>query len=70
MWLREMEVLICVSDHIVEFIPSSQTFPDGSKLEVLVLLFSIFSSYLYRNSSEIFCILSSEAFIAERNQRF
>lgn len=35
MWLREMEVLICVSDHIVEFIPSSQTFPDGSKLEVM-----------------------------------
>lgn len=34
MWRREMEWLLCVSDHIVEFIPSCQTFPDGSKLEV------------------------------------
>ncbi|GMP69307.1 hypothetical protein CsSME_00028618 [Camellia sinensis var. sinensis] len=35
MWRREMECLICVSDHIVEFAPSWQTFPDGSKLEVM-----------------------------------
>ncbi|KAL6987688.1 Rop guanine nucleotide exchange factor 7 [Sarracenia purpurea var. burkii] len=35
MWRREMEWLLCVSDHIVEFIPSWQTFPDGSKLEVM-----------------------------------
>ncbi|KAM7271201.1 hypothetical protein ACFE04_030415 [Oxalis oulophora] len=35
MWKREMECLLCVSDHIVEFIPSWQTFPDGSKLEVM-----------------------------------
>lgn len=34
MWKREMEWLICVSDHIVELIPSWQTFPDGKKLEV------------------------------------
>lgn len=34
MWRREMECLLCVSDHIVELIPSWQTFPDGSKLEV------------------------------------
>lgn len=34
MWRREMEWLLCVSDHIVELIPSWQTFPDGSKLEV------------------------------------
>ncbi|XP_065867857.1 rop guanine nucleotide exchange factor 7-like [Euphorbia lathyris] len=34
MWKREMEWLFCVSDHIVELIPSWQTFPDGSKLEV------------------------------------
>ncbi|XP_042411726.1 rop guanine nucleotide exchange factor 7-like isoform X1 [Zingiber officinale] len=38
MWRREMEWLLCVSDHIVEMIPSWQTFPDGTKLEVLVLL--------------------------------
>ena len=37
MWRREMEWLLCVSDHIVELIPSWQTFPDGSKLEVTAL---------------------------------
>lgn len=35
MWRREMEWILCVSDHIVELIPSWQTFPDGSKLEVM-----------------------------------
>ncbi|KAI3470801.1 hypothetical protein Pfo_027464 [Paulownia fortunei] len=35
MWQREMEWLLCVSDHIVELIPSWQTFPDGSRLEVM-----------------------------------
>ncbi|KAK6943578.1 PRONE domain [Dillenia turbinata] len=35
MWRREMEWLLCVCDHIVELIPSWQTFPDGSKLEVM-----------------------------------
>ncbi|KAL0338255.1 UNVERIFIED_CONTAM: Rop guanine nucleotide exchange factor 7 [Sesamum angustifolium] len=32
MWRREMDWLLCVSDHIVELIPSWQTFPDGSNL--------------------------------------
>ncbi|RDX93356.1 Rop guanine nucleotide exchange factor 7, partial [Mucuna pruriens] len=35
MWRREMECLLCVSDHIVELKPTWQTFPDGSKLEVM-----------------------------------
>ncbi|KAL8157362.1 rop guanine nucleotide exchange factor 7-like [Apium graveolens] len=35
MWKREMEWLLCVSDHIVELIPSWQSFADGSKLEVM-----------------------------------
>ncbi|KAL8526809.1 hypothetical protein ACS0TY_015870 [Phlomoides rotata] len=35
MWRREMNWLLCVSDHIVELIPSCQTFPDGTKLEVM-----------------------------------
>ncbi|KAL2509600.1 Rop guanine nucleotide exchange factor 7 [Forsythia ovata] len=35
MWRREMEWLLSVSDHIVELIPSWQTFPDGSKLEIM-----------------------------------
>lgn len=34
MWRREMDWLVCVSDYIVELIPTWQTFPDGSKLEV------------------------------------
>ncbi|CAN4075806.1 unnamed protein product [Withania somnifera] len=35
MWRREMDWLVAVSDHIVELRPSWQTFPDGSKLEVM-----------------------------------
>ncbi|KAI3721257.1 hypothetical protein L2E82_32263 [Cichorium intybus] len=35
MWQREMECLLCVSDHIVEFKPSWQTLADGSKLEIM-----------------------------------
>ncbi|KAK4743144.1 hypothetical protein SAY87_001145 [Trapa incisa] len=34
-WRREMEWILCVGDHIIELIPSWQTFPDGSKLEVM-----------------------------------
>ena len=37
MWKREMEWLVCVSDHIIELIPSWQNFPDGTKLEVIVI---------------------------------
>ncbi|KAL9672273.1 hypothetical protein QQ045_028523 [Rhodiola kirilowii] len=35
MWRREMEWFLCVTDHIVELIPSWQTVQDGSKLEVM-----------------------------------
>ncbi|KAK7387427.1 hypothetical protein VNO78_28229 [Psophocarpus tetragonolobus] len=35
MWRREIEWLVSVSDYIVELMPSWQTFPDGSKLEVM-----------------------------------
>lgn len=35
MWRREMGWILSVSDHIVELMPSWQTFPDGSKLEVM-----------------------------------
>jgi len=34
MWRREMDCLLCVSDHIVELVPTWQTFPDGTRLEV------------------------------------
>ncbi|KAK9168287.1 hypothetical protein Syun_000427 [Stephania yunnanensis] len=41
MWRREMEWLLSVSDHIVEFLPSWQTCPDGSKLENLFSIFTL-----------------------------
>lgn len=36
MWRREMDWLLCVSDYIVELIPSSQEFPGGGTFEVMV----------------------------------
>ncbi|XP_062165545.1 rop guanine nucleotide exchange factor 1-like isoform X2 [Alnus glutinosa] len=36
MWCREMEWLLCVSDFIVELIPSVQEFPGGGTFEVMV----------------------------------
>ncbi|KAL0714509.1 hypothetical protein Bca4012_021488 [Brassica carinata] len=35
MWRREIEVLLSVSDHIVELVPSFQDIPNGSKIEVM-----------------------------------
>nr|GMD95698.1 rop guanine nucleotide exchange factor 1 [Ipomoea batatas] len=35
MWSREMEWLLCVSDSIVEFVPSTQPFPGGGTYEVM-----------------------------------
>ncbi|KAK8582551.1 hypothetical protein V6N13_069325 [Hibiscus sabdariffa] len=36
MWRREMEWLLCVSDSIVELVPSIQQFPGGGTYEVMV----------------------------------
>lgn len=35
MWRREMEWLLCVSDSIVELVPSIQQFPGGGTFEVM-----------------------------------
>ncbi|EOA20209.1 hypothetical protein CARUB_v10000505mg [Capsella rubella] len=35
MWRREMEWILSVSDHIVELTPSTQSYPDGKKFEVM-----------------------------------
>ncbi|CAH8360497.1 unnamed protein product [Eruca vesicaria subsp. sativa] len=35
MWRREIEVLLSVSDHIVELVPSFQNIPNGNKIEVM-----------------------------------
>ncbi|KAG2601946.1 rop guanine nucleotide exchange factor 7-like [Panicum virgatum] len=35
MWRREMDWLLCVSDHIVELVPTWQSFPDGTRLEIM-----------------------------------
>ncbi|WVZ98812.1 hypothetical protein U9M48_044193 [Paspalum notatum var. saurae] len=59
MWRREMDWLLCVSDHVVELVPTWQTFPDGTRLEarprqgaikyVLVIMTSRPRSDLYIN---------------------
>ncbi|XP_021641361.1 rop guanine nucleotide exchange factor 1 isoform X2 [Hevea brasiliensis] len=36
MWHREMELLLCVSDSILELVPSMQDFPSGATFEVMV----------------------------------
>ncbi|XP_050213814.1 rop guanine nucleotide exchange factor 1-like isoform X2 [Mercurialis annua] len=36
MWNREMELLLCVSDSIVELVPSKQDFPGSGTFEVMV----------------------------------
>ncbi|RRT64011.1 hypothetical protein B296_00042223 [Ensete ventricosum] len=36
MWRREMDWLLCVSDSIVELIPSIQDFPGGGTFEVMI----------------------------------
>ncbi|XP_062205567.1 rop guanine nucleotide exchange factor 3-like [Phragmites australis] len=35
MWMREMDCLLSVCDYIVEFYPSTQALPDGTKVEVM-----------------------------------
>lgn len=35
MWTREMDCLLSVCDYIVQFYPSTQTLPDGTKVEVM-----------------------------------
>lgn len=47
MWRREIEWLLSVSDYIVELAPSWQTFPDGAKHEVCIILFYFISYYLF-----------------------
>lgn len=36
MWQREMDWLLCVSDSIVELVPSVQDFPGGRRFEIMV----------------------------------
>ncbi|XP_062180392.1 rop guanine nucleotide exchange factor 7-like [Phragmites australis] len=35
MWRQQMDWLLCVSDHIVELVPTWQTFPDGTRVEIM-----------------------------------
>nr|GEV00726.1 Rop guanine nucleotide exchange factor 5 [Tanacetum cinerariifolium] len=57
MWQREMKCLLCVSDHIVEFKPSWQTLPDGSKLEVMTHI-SLDQRPWVRQHASDYCFLS------------
>lgn len=65
MWKREMEWLLCVSDHIVELIPSWQTFPDGNKLEVILFL----DPFQFRNMLFSYCanVCTIEPCFVQRN---
>ena len=50
MWTREMEWLLAVADHVVEFVPSSQSFPDGhGDLEVCFSASVTKSIYLHHH---------------------
>lgn len=42
-WRKEIDWLLCVSDYIVEFVPSQQKSKDGSNMEVQSLPFSSLS---------------------------
>ncbi|XP_058075612.1 rho guanine nucleotide exchange factor 8 [Magnolia sinica] len=35
-WRKEVDWLLCVTDHIVEFVPSQQTAKDGTSMEIMV----------------------------------
>jgi hypothetical protein len=39
-WRKEIEWLLSVTDHIVEFVPSQQKSVDGTNMEVINLSFS------------------------------
>lgn len=39
-WRKEIEWLLSVTDHIVEFVPSQQKSIDGTNMEVINLSFS------------------------------
>ena len=41
-WRKEIEWLLSVTDHIVEFVPSQQTAKDGTTMEVGTLILSLF----------------------------
>lgn len=36
-WRKEINWLLSVTDHIVEFVPSNQTAKDGTNMEVLLI---------------------------------
>jgi hypothetical protein len=41
LWKREMNWLLSIADHIVELVPSLQTFEDGSTFEVKIYTFDV-----------------------------
>lgn len=45
-WRKEIECLLSVTDHIVEFVPSQQKNKDGIYMEVITLSLSL-SLYMY-----------------------
>lgn len=37
-WRREIDLLLSVTDHIVEFVPSQQVSKDGTNMEVILAI--------------------------------
>lgn len=46
-WRREIEWLLSVTDHIVEFVPSQHKSKEGTNMEVTTRLYSTLSSFLF-----------------------
>ncbi|KAJ0788210.1 putative PRONE domain, Rop guanine nucleotide exchange factor [Helianthus annuus] len=46
-WRKEIDWLLSVTDHIVEFVPSQQIGIDGSTMEVIYVLFLVFYHVFY-----------------------
>lgn len=45
-WRKEIEWLLSVTDHIVEFVPSQQIAKDGTSMEVGWLIMSLSSTFV------------------------
>jgi PRONE (Plant-specific Rop nucleotide exchanger) len=56
MWQREMDCLLSVCEYIVELFPSSQSLPDGTKLEVSAQFSCISQQIIFLNCCNHFLL--------------
>lgn len=74
MWRREMSWLLSVSDHIVELVPTWQSFPDGARLEVrnngsLVVYLLFFTFQPYRGELQLSAAVNLELPLSMRTDQ-